>query len=223
MQENTDVIIRNYQADDRDAVRYICCETGFLGEPQEIVVEDREVFADLWSKYWTDREPYSTFVAEKEGRVVGYILGCLDTDQQERIFKNEMARPFIIKAVKRGFLLKPKNVGYVARMVRSVFRGEFNIPMEGIKREYPAHLHINIADPGFRGKGVGWRLMKRYFDYLKENGVKGVHLCTTSHNKQAIPFYHRCGFELISKTRFTAYDHAVDDPPVFQMIFAMTL
>ncbi len=223
IQKNSDYIIRNYQPEDRGAVRYICSETGFLGDPQEIIVEDREAFADLWSMYWTDWEPYSVFVAEREGRVVGYILGCLDSERQERISKKEIALPLLRKALIRGFFIKPKNIAFIARMVRSLLRREFNIPMDRFKREYPAHLHINIADPGLRGKGVGWCLMKKYIDYLKEKGVRGVHLCTTSHNKQAIPFYHRCGFELVFKTRFSAYDHAVADPPVFQMIFAMTL
>ncbi len=216
-------LIRKYRPEDRDAVRYICSETGFLGDPQEVVVLDREVFADMWSGYWTDREPESLFVAEWDGRVVGYLLGCLDTDRQEKIFSKEMARPLLRKAVRRGFFIRPKNAAFLYRMIRSIARREFKVPLKEIKAEYPAHLHTNIADPWMRGKGLGWGMMEAYFDYLRDNNVKGLHLGTTSHNKQAVPFYHRCGFEIIHKSRFTGYDHVVPDLPVYMLYFARKL
>jgi len=215
--------VRPYSPADREAVRYICCETGFLGEPMEKVVEDREVFADMWSAYWTDREPQSAQVAEHEGKTVGYLLGCLDTDRQEKIFNREMARPLLWKAVRRGFFLRGKNPGYVYRLGRSMLRGEMKVPLDRIKAEYPAHLHMNIADPGLRGLGIGKALLRAYLDYLRAHQVNGLHLGTTSHNKQAVPFYLRTGFKEIFRSRITLYDHAVPDPPVYLLYFAMKL
>ena len=82
--------VRSYLPRDRDRVRWVCCETGFLGDPQEGVFIGRKIFADLWSSYWTDLEPESAFVAEVEGRVEGYILGCLDTHRQERVWNKKI-------------------------------------------------------------------------------------------------------------------------------------
>jgi len=189
----------------------------------EKVVEDREVFADMWSAYWTDREPESALVAELGGRAVGYLLGCLDTDRQEKIFNSEMARPLFWKAARRGFFLRGKNPGYIYRMVRSLRRGEFKAPMPEIKAEYPAHLHMNIADPGLRGRGIGQALLRAYLDYLRGHGSKGLHLGTTSHNKQAVPFYLASGFKEIFRSRITCYDHVAPDPPVYLLYFAMKL
>ena len=39
--------IREYRPSDREAVRRLCCDTGFLGEPIDPVYEDRELFADF--------------------------------------------------------------------------------------------------------------------------------------------------------------------------------
>jgi GNAT superfamily N-acetyltransferase len=215
--------VRPYQPADRAAARWICCETGFVGEPMEKVVLDREVFADMWSAYWTDREPESAFAAECNGQTVGYLLGCLDTDRQEKIFNSEMARPLFWKAVRRGFFIRGKNPGYVFRLGRSLRRGEFKAPMKEIKAEYPAHLHMNIAPPEHRGRGMGQALLQAYLKYLRAHGVKGLHLGTTSHNQQAVPFYLKSGFQEIFRSRITCYDHAVPDPPVFLIYFGMKL
>ena len=71
----TDTIIRNYQSRDRAAVRRLCCETGFLGKPIDPVFEDRELFADYLTAYYTDVEPEAAFVLEQGGTVKGYLLG----------------------------------------------------------------------------------------------------------------------------------------------------
>jgi hypothetical protein len=71
--------IRPYSPDDRQAVRDICCATGFMGDPIDPVFVDREAFADFFTRYYTDLEPENALVAvEEDGRVVGYLLGCLN-------------------------------------------------------------------------------------------------------------------------------------------------
>ena len=54
--------IRKFQPADRARVRELCCETGFLGKPIDPVFEDRELFADYLTAYYTDWEPQSSFV-----------------------------------------------------------------------------------------------------------------------------------------------------------------
>ena len=45
------------------------------GRPIDPVFQDRELFADYLTSYYTDIEPESCFVLEQNGRVVGYLLG----------------------------------------------------------------------------------------------------------------------------------------------------
>ena len=58
--------IRKFQPGDRARVRELCCATGFLGNPIDPVFEDRELFADYLTAYYTDREPESCGFAQLE-------------------------------------------------------------------------------------------------------------------------------------------------------------
>src|SRR5947209_7533790 len=73
--EAKDFQVRPYRHADRDAVRALCCDTGFLGKPIDPVFEDRELFADFLTDYYLRHEPDSAFVVETGGHVKGYLLG----------------------------------------------------------------------------------------------------------------------------------------------------
>src|ERR1700757_5116534 len=71
-----DFTVREYQSADRDAIRGLCCQTGFLGKPIDPVFEDRELFADFLTDYYLSCEPDSAFVVTINDAVKGYLLGC---------------------------------------------------------------------------------------------------------------------------------------------------
>src|SRR5947208_15066138 len=75
MSQEKPFTIRSYRKTDRDAVRRLCCQTGFLGTPIDPVYEDRQLFADFLTTYYTDWEPESSFVVEIGGEIRGYFLG----------------------------------------------------------------------------------------------------------------------------------------------------
>jgi len=183
-----------------------------MGEPVEAYFEGRELFADMWTKYWTDYEPESALVAEVEGQVVGYLLGCLDTDRQEKIFAREIQPKLVRDFFIQGNFLSSKNWRYLRRVVRSYRRGEFHDPMKMVKSLYPAHLHTNIAPAEFRGQGLGKALMQAYLAYLGGHKVKGVHLVTTSRNRAALGLYYRMGFKELFRGPLTCYDHVLSEP-----------
>ena len=74
-----DIIIRPYEARDRSAVRQICCDTADRGNPVESILPERDMVADLMSRYYTDYEPQATWVAECDGQVIGYLNGTVQT------------------------------------------------------------------------------------------------------------------------------------------------
>jgi ribosomal protein S18 acetylase RimI-like enzyme len=207
-------IVRPYRRLDRDRVRSICCETGFVGEPQEKVFIGREVFADMFSAYWTDFEPESGFVAEVAGVVEGYALGCLDTRVQVRAFNRRILPRIVLQLASPRWWRHPTNRRWFRALRHSTRAGELSPPMDEILPAYPAHLHTNIADPALRGQGLGGAMMRALFAYLRAHGVPGVHLGTTSHNRQAVPFYFRLGFTILHQNVATIYDHVIPDPPL---------
>src|SRR6201746_1386065 len=75
MTDGRQIEIRKFQPADRARVRQLCCETGFLGNAIDPVFEDRELFADYLTAYYTDWEPESAFVLLVNGDIRGYLLG----------------------------------------------------------------------------------------------------------------------------------------------------
>ena len=86
MKDENALVIRSYRASDREAVRQLCCQTGFLGEPIDPVYEDHELFADFLTTYYTDHEPESSFVLELGGEISGYLLGSRKPLAQSALF-----------------------------------------------------------------------------------------------------------------------------------------
>jgi GNAT superfamily N-acetyltransferase len=59
-------------------------------------------------------------------------------------------------------------------------------------RDYPAHLHINVAAQ-WRNHGLGAALIERFAIWAKLHSVEGIHV-VTSRTSRSIPFYQRSGF-----------------------------
>jgi GNAT superfamily N-acetyltransferase len=206
-EELSEAHIRRYRPEDRAAVRQICCDTGLMGDTIDPHFGSPELFADYWMNYYTDFEPESAFVAELDGKVIGYLVGCVDTSIQQ-----ETQSDIIVPKIRRrllmfGYKIDRRFFSFVWRYLRSMWRGEF---VEESITDYPAHLHMNIAE-GYRSQGLGSRLLSEYFEYLRQNKVRGVHLGTTTGNKLAVPFYKKWGFRLVSSRPLTIYDGIVPE------------
>ncbi|MDQ2104576.1 GNAT family N-acetyltransferase [Azospirillum isscasi] len=57
---------------------------------------------------------------------------------------------------------------------------------------FPAHLHVNVR-PGFRDRGVGRRLVDRFAEDCRADGLPGLHLVTGVFARN-VAFYQRAGF-----------------------------
>lgn len=134
--------IRPYEPRDRCAVRAISLSTAMMGEPASRFLDADEVLADLLTRYHTDFEPESAFVAEKDGKVIGYLIGARDTRQADGIFSRKVFWPAFFKALGSGAFMKRKNWLVFWQVIPFALTGGFNMP--DFSRQYPATLHINI-------------------------------------------------------------------------------
>jgi len=184
------LVVRPFQPTDRVSVRRVCFETGYMGQPIAWQWRDAESFADMFTSWYTDEEPESARVAELDGEVVGYLLGCRDTSRA--------ANPAAIVGrhiVRRGLLMRPGTAGVCWRALGDV-------AIDGIRRRlpslapdprWPAHFHIDLL-PVARDHGVGGRLVRSWLDELRTVGVRGCHLDTWGENTNAIAFFEAMGF-----------------------------
>jgi GNAT superfamily N-acetyltransferase len=197
-------IIRPYEPKDRAAVRSISLATAMMGEPAERFIDGAEALADLLTRYHTDFEPQSAFVAEKDDQVIGYLIGALDTIQAERVNLLRIIWPAFFKALFTGFFFKAKNWHLIRQVIPFTVCGGFGMP--DFSRDYPATLHINILN-GYRAMGTGAALMNAYLAYVSAKGIKGIRMATMS--EKAGVFFASHGFQLLFQGKRPYFRHLI--------------
>lgn len=199
-----DLRIRKCEPQDRKSIRDLCCDTGFLGNPIDPVFGDRDLFADILTKYYIEREPESAFIAEDRGSVVGYILGCKNSLDFQRYFILRTVLGTALKLMWRyctRYSRKERN--YARWLLFRSLRETPKIPKDS------AHLHINVKQ-GYRtrSRDVGKKLAEKFFSYLRENKVKRVYGRVFSLEKRRKPdLFERVAQKIESQgTGFRIYD-----------------
>lgn len=161
-----------------------------MGEPVAWQWADEESFADLFTAWYTDREPASALVAELDGRVVGYLLGCRDS---RRVTPPSAAiRRHVLR---RGLLARRGTAGVLWRSAvdLTVAATRSGPATGGLDDRWPAHLHIDLL-PEARGTGMGRALVERWLNALRTDGIRGCHLETWAENDGAVAFFEAMGF-----------------------------
>jgi GNAT superfamily N-acetyltransferase len=185
---------RLYEPGDRPAVRQLCCDTADAGGPADRLLRDREAMADVLTRYYTDYEPQSLWIAEHDGRVVGYLTGCLDTRRCDRITSRQIVPRAAVGAITRGALWHADAWRLLAAFAATVVLGGF--PNTVDLDLYPAHLHINIRED-FRGQGLGRQLVERFRQQADRAAVAGIHLLARGDNSAGRRFFQKRGFTLL--------------------------
>ncbi|MBN2049799.1 MAG: GNAT family N-acetyltransferase [Spirochaetales bacterium] len=186
--------IRPARPEDKAQVAAICQKT-FFGGPEFLCPR---LVSLRWSDWYMEHSVEHCFVAVDEAdRPVGYILCATDSDDYCRSFRKTMV-PRIQEALAR---LKEESPA-TWRTYRKIFLpplDEYRLPgMKSIIRTHPAHLHIDLL-PDYQKIGLGGALMERLLAHLKALGIPGVHLIVGGGNHNAIGYYKRQGFTLLTR------------------------
>lgn len=182
-------------------MRHVCCQTGLMGDPVDRLFSDREVFADFFTRYYTDFEPSNALVAVSEGKVVGYILSCL----RYRLYP-VVQSAIVVSAV-------PK---VVARVCASRYNTQ-NMRFLGwfiarSARETPAnpsasgHFHFNLL-PAWRDGRAGRELYYSFMRLLKERKAPRIFgKIQTYEDKRRNKMFERFGFKLFDRRKITKFE-----------------
>lgn len=166
-------IIRPYQPGDRAAVREICCRTAFRNRGAASVFRDTDLFADYFTRYYTDVEPESAWVAERDGRVVAYLTGCLETRRFVRVMARRIVPPVLARALWRAatgrYRRDPRSRALLRWLFLKSWREAPSLPAEASA----AHHHCNILPEGY-GHRLFTRLGIVFLDALETRGVSHV-------------------------------------------------
>ncbi len=186
-------IIRKYRPEDREAVREISWNTADQGRTVDLYFHDHETVADVLTRYYTDHEPQSLWVAECDDTVVGYLTGCLNTHRCDRVMAWKVIPKAVAGAMGRGALWRAETWRLLAAFVGTALLG--GRPKVDLAT-YPAHLHINLRQ-GFRGRGLGRQLIEHFRRQVLEQDLGGIHLVAWGENEAGRRFFETRGFRLL--------------------------
>ncbi len=198
MKEQKAFTIRSYRASDRAAVRRLCCQTGFLGDPIDPVFQDHELFADFLTTYYTDKEPESSFVLEANGEIRGYLLGSRKPLRNQFYSFRQNIRLFL-----RALWRYPAYDERSKRFIRWVIsHGWHEVP--AAPRRTP-HFHINLL-PDARKMSTTRALLSAYFSYLYRCGENHVYgQIVTFESRRGEKMFERYGFKVLNRAEITKY------------------
>jgi len=210
--------IRPYTSTNRAAVFRIAADTAFFGEPVETFLEDRRLFCDLFYRYYTDLEPEHAWVAVADGQAVGFLMGCVNTPAQRRLWARKILPAATWRILHGKHRLGARSWRYAWGTVRGILHGEL---LRVDMRQYPAHLYVNV-DAAWRGRGLGRRLIEAYLSQLRQLEVPGVYLDTTDMNPAACRLYEKMGFQVVDSRPTRQWGQLVPRP-VVNLCYTMKL
>lgn len=179
-------------------VRKLCCDTGFLGNPIDPVFEDRELFADFLTAYYTDWEPESSFVLEVAGEVKGYLLGSRYPLRQQAYSLYQNLSIFV-RALLRYWNYSPVSREFIHWIALNGWR---EVP--AAPKRTP-HFHINLL-PEARNVASTRALMDAYLKYLSDCGERSVYgQMVTFESRRGTKMFERYGFRVLNKAEITKY------------------
>ncbi len=192
--------IRFFRNEDREAVRRICADTGFLSKPIDPVFEDRDLFADYLTKYYTDLEPESTLVCELHHEVKGYLMGCRRTRYNDTF--HAFFNLWLSFLGLTRYFLRPYNEASKKYIRWLLFKGWREVPKT--PKGMP-HFHINLL-PEARNLLTTHRLIQAFLDYLIQCGESSVYgQMVTYETRRGERMFARFGFTVLDKVEVTKY------------------
>ncbi len=200
--------IRSYKNKDKKIIRKICANTGFLGNPIDQIFSDRELFADIITGYYLKKEPDHTFVAEANGKIIGYLTGSINRFAYLELALNGIMPLF--KTVYRQLIGTYKNHPQNKEFLRWLFiRAPFEMPRHPTNA---VHAHFNLKK-GYRSQGIGTKLiqtmLKTLASELQKRKITTLYGEVFACSKKPEEYFREAGFEIFDKKRTTFFKNCI--------------
>jgi len=197
--------VRSYQPADREAVRDLCCRTGFLGKPIDPVFEDRELFADFLTDYYLTCEPDSAFVITVGDALKGYLLGCR-FPRRHQIFSLRQSVSLGAKTLLRLPRYKAESRRYIRWIAVNAWREVPDAPRD------VGHFHMNFL-PELKRIAVFRAVLEHYLRFLADHGVKQISAqMVTFDDRRTLHLFERYGFRVLNRSRISKFERFTSEP-----------
>ena len=181
------VLLRAANTADLPELLRVCLETGDSGKDATHLHNLPELVGDIYVAPYVIHEPDFAYALLAENKVVGYLLGVLDTESFEKVLVDKYWPVAKAKYQQIDFEITPSDQELLAELDKQGFSDE------EITKNYPSHLHIDIVE-SHQGAGYGKSMIAYLLNELKQAGSSGVHLHMSASNDRARVFYKKFGF-----------------------------
>jgi hypothetical protein len=192
-------VVRRYTPVDREAVRRICCETGFLGRPIDPVFEDRDLFADFFTDYYLRCEPDAAFVITVGDSVAGFLLGCR-YPLRHQMYSVAQCALLALKALLRYRGYQPETKRYLWWILRTARR---EVPPAPRKI---GHFHVNFL-PQVRSIAAFREVLETFLQFLAEQRISQISAqMVTFEDRRGFALLERYGFRVLNRSPITKFN-----------------
>ena len=181
------VLLRTAKVTDLPDLLRVCLETGDSGKDATHLHKLPELVGDIYVAPYVIHEPDLAYALLSDKRVVGYLLGVLDT----RAFESLLVDKYWPLAKAKYQQFKTEITDSDRELLKDLDKQGFSD--ESLIAKYPSHLHIDIVEP-YQGAGYGKSMIAFLLEELKAAGSAGVHLHMSASNDRARGFYKKFGF-----------------------------
>lgn len=165
----------------------VCLQTANSGSDATHLHNLHDLVGDIYVAPYILYEPEFSFTLKAKEKIVGYVLGVLNTAKFESRLEAEYWPITQAKYAKFTEGLTQHDL----RLIKKLGEQGFSAPE--LIAKYPSHLHIDIIE-SHQGLGYGKFMMRHLLKKLKNFGSRGVHLHMSSTNTRAKGFYQSLGF-----------------------------
>lgn len=165
----------------------VCLQTANGGKGATHLHNLHDLVGEIYVAPYVLHEPNFAFTLKASEKVVGYVLGVLDTGRFEIKLDTEYwpATKAKYSAITQD--LTPHDLSLIGELGRQGFSSPELITA------YPSHLHIDIIE-AYQGFGYGKIMILHLLKELQDAGSSGVHLHMAASNDRANGFYKKLGF-----------------------------
>lgn len=181
------VLLRAANISDLPELLRVCLETGDSGKDATHLHKLPNLVGEIYVAPYVIHEPKFAYALLAGKRVVGYLLGVLDTKAFEDVLLEKYWPIAKAKYQKIDSELTPSDQELIKELNKQGFSDG------SLTAKYPSHLHIDIVE-AHQGAGYGKSMIAFLLDELKLAGSSGVHLHMSASNDRARGFYKKFGF-----------------------------
>lgn len=172
------------------------------------IFQDRDLFAELFTRPYVDYESEWILVAEVHGKVVGYLLGSVRKHFDLLLMRSGLrtTAKILLRLLGGHYAGHPRSRQFIRWLLASGYREQPKHPADA------AHLHIQL-ERDFRGRGVGRRLWEEYEQELRAVGIKRCYGTFYSCRRRRPELaYSRYGFKVYDRRQTTIFQPEISDP-----------